>query len=108
MAAWFDVRAVGSNAKRRFKTKIPHTITLSLGVPRPDVGAENKPYFAPDPASTGVGKRTLPPAELHQAITMTQLEFLQGPITTRAKKLAAGTTADDKLTKLNEQLLSVK
>jgi len=82
MAAWFDVRAVGSNAKRRFKTKIPHTITLSLGVPRPDVGAENKPYFAPDPASTGVGKRTLPPAELHQAITMTQLESARKGIIT--------------------------
>jgi hypothetical protein len=29
-------------------------------------------------------------------LTMTQLEFLQGPVTARAKKLAPGTTADDK------------
>ena len=36
----------------------------SLGVPRPDVGAENKPS-GPDPDHAGVGKRTLPPPVPH-------------------------------------------
>ena len=47
-------------------------------------------------------------AVMERGLTMTQLEFLQGPITTRAKRLAAGTTDDKRLAELNEQLLTIK
>lgn len=39
-------------------------------------------------------------AMVDRGLTMTQIEFLQGPITTRAQSLSAGTTADNKTAKL--------
>jgi hypothetical protein len=47
-------------------------------------------------------------AVMERGLTMTQLEFLKGPITNRAKALPPGTTDDKKLSELNEKLLSVK
>jgi len=39
-------------------------------------------------------------AMVDRGLTMTQLEFLQGPITSRARALPAGTTSDNKTAKL--------
>jgi hypothetical protein len=39
-------------------------------------------------------------AMVDRGLTMTQLEFLQGPITNRAKALPTGTTSDPKTEKL--------
>jgi hypothetical protein len=56
-----------------------------------------------------VGDTLNPKAQalMDQGMTSTQLEFLQGPITTRAKKLAAGTTDDPKLNQLNNKLVDM-
>jgi hypothetical protein len=35
-----------------------------------------------------------------RGLTMTQIEFLQGPITARAQRLPSGTTSDNKTAKL--------
>jgi len=39
-------------------------------------------------------------AMVDRGLTMTQIEFLQGPITNRARSLPDGTTADNKTAKL--------
>jgi hypothetical protein len=39
-------------------------------------------------------------AMVDRGLTMTQIEFLQGPITNRAQNLPAGTTTDNKTAKL--------
>jgi hypothetical protein len=39
-------------------------------------------------------------AMVDRGLTMTQIEFLQGPITARAQKLPAGTTSDNRTNKL--------
>lgn len=57
-----------------------------------------------------VGDTNSPKAQalLEQGLTMSQIEFLQGPITARAKALPAGTTSDQKLGQLTEKILDVK
>jgi hypothetical protein len=40
-------------------------------------------------------------------MTMTQLEFLQGPVTTRARRLAVGTTADQKTEDILKNIVTV-
>ncbi|HEU4477668.1 MAG TPA: hypothetical protein VFR80_04065 [Pyrinomonadaceae bacterium] len=47
-------------------------------------------------------------ALMTQGLNMSQLEFLSGPITDRAKALKKGTTEDAKLAALNQQLLEIK
>lgn len=56
-----------------------------------------------------VGDTLNPKAQalMEQGMTATQLEFLQGPITTRAKKLEAGTKDDTKLNQLNNKLVDL-
>ena len=57
-----------------------------------------------------VGDTLNPKAEalMTQGLNMSQLEFLSGPITDRAKALKKGTTDDAKLADLNQQLLEIK
>ena len=49
-----------------------------------------------------VGDTDSPKAQalMDRGLTMTQIEFLQGPVTTRANKLPSGTTEDKRLTSL--------
>lgn len=56
-----------------------------------------------------VGDTLNPKAQalMDQGLSRTQLEFLQGPITTRAKNVPPGTTDDARLTKLNQQLVDM-
>lgn len=46
-------------------------------------------------------------ALIEQGLTQTQLEFLQGPITTTAKSLPPGTTSNEQLSALNKQLVDM-
>jgi hypothetical protein len=57
-----------------------------------------------------IGDTNNPKAQalVEQGLTMSQIEFLQGPITTRAKKLPTGTTDDAKLKDLTQKMLDVK
>lgn len=57
-----------------------------------------------------VGDTLNPKAEalMTQGLTMSQLEFLSGPLTDRAKQLKKGTTDDPKMNELGQQLLTTK
>lgn len=44
---------------------------------------------------------------IQNGLTMTQLEFLQGPVTTKAKKLPSGTTTDPKTEALVGNVVNV-
>ena len=57
-----------------------------------------------------VGDTLNPKAEalMTQGLNMSQLEFLSGPITDRAKALKKGTTEDAKLADLGQKLLEIK
>ncbi len=44
---------------------------------------------------------------ISQGLTLTQQEFLRGPVTTHAKKLPQGTKEDEKLSKLNNKVVEL-
>jgi hypothetical protein len=56
-----------------------------------------------------VGDTDNPKAEkmIQNGLTMTQLEFLQGPVTSKAKRLATNTTTDPKTEKLISNVVNV-
>ena len=56
-----------------------------------------------------VGDTLNPKAQalMDQGMTATQIEFLQGPITNRAKKLEPGTKDDAKINQLNNKLVDL-